>query len=74
MKDVDRHSADFDHITLRQFARRCTFVNVAPYGRHRRNRPKFIENLRSTHVARMNDAFGPAQRRYRFRTKQAMCV
>ena len=74
MKNIDRNSAEFHHVSLRQLARPCLSVDVASYGRDRRNRAKFIENLSPSNIAAMNDVFGPAQCPQRLRTKQPVGV
>ena len=74
MQNVNRNATEFDDLGLAQLERPNSFIDVATYGRERRNGSQFVENPGRANVPGVNDVLGPAQCRERLRAKQAVRI
>ena len=74
VEHVDTEAADLDHLGLMQPARPRAFVDVPANRCDGRNLRQFVENLRSTDIAGVNDVLRNAQRLERLRTKQPVGI
>jgi len=74
MQDVDRDAPEFDDLSLWQFARPRTLVDVAADRGQWSKSGELLENLRIADIPGVNDVLRPAERLKSFRSKQAVGI